>query len=67
MELLGREPQFRGIRMIDRKEIPSDKAATVDKAENGGLLADSPGLAQKRIEIFDRKQYESTLKARFFH
>ena len=52
--------------MVDRKEISSNKAATIGKAENGIPLADSPGIAQKRIELFEREQYESILKARFF-
>ena len=63
MELPNREPELRGMGMVDRKEISSEKAATIDKAENGIPLADSPGIAQKRIELFER---ESILKARFF-
>ena len=66
MELPNREPEFRSMGMIDRAEIPCDKAATVDKAENGIPFEDSPGLAQKRIELFEREQYESILKASFF-
>ena len=67
MKLPNREPEFRGTGMIARAEIPSDKATTIDKAENGIPIADSPGIAQKRIELFEREKYESILKARFFH